>query len=102
MRQERVVHHTISFRRLVVVIAQQGHRDLFLLRPRLLREGIVAADSVNSGVQTRVSVQPRTHFTHLRRTRAGERHGKEEQQCVSLAEIVTQPDLFRSVPCLCR
>src|SRR5205807_8965836 len=78
--QEGVVHHAISFGDFVFVVAQKRHGDLLLLRPRLLRERIVAADPVNGSVQVAVSVQPSTNFTHLRRARARERHGKKKQQ----------------------
>ena len=74
LRQERVVHHAVILRDLVFVVAQQRHGDFFFLRPRFLRKRIVAADSVNGGVQIGVSVQARADLAHFRCAGARERH----------------------------
>src|SRR6266446_6332616 len=97
LRQERVVHHAIILRDLVFVVAQQRHGDLLLLCPRFLRKRIVAADSVNGGVQIRVSVQTSADFAHFSCARTRERHRKEKQQRVFLSEIVAEFDLLRPV-----
>src|SRR6266403_1590456 len=102
LRQKRVVHHAIFLRDFVFIVAQQRDRDLFLLRPRFLRKRVVSANSINNGVQTRISVQARTDLTHFRCARARERHRKEKQQCVSFPEILAKPDLFRPVSGFCR
>src|SRR6184192_3572204 len=97
LRQERVVHHAVLLRDFVFIVAQQRHRNLFLLRPCFLRKRIVAADSVNSGVQADVCIQARADFTHLLRARARERHRKEKQKRVLVSKIVAKPDLLRPV-----
>src|SRR4029453_5209998 len=102
LRQERVVHHAIFLCDLMVVVAQQRHRDLLFLRPCFLRKRIIAANSINSSVQTSITIQARTGLAHFRGARARERHRKEKQQGVSFPEILAQPDLFGPVGRFCR
>ena len=80
------------------VIAQQRHVDFFLLRPRFLRKRIVAADSVNSGVQIRCNRSSPLLTPHISVVQVPVNAiGKEKQKRVFLAEIVAQLDLLRSV-----
>ena len=66
-------------------------------RPGFLRERIVAADSVNRGVQLAVVRKLLAHVAHFRRASAGEGHREKQEERVGLAEIVAQLDLLRSV-----
>src|SRR5205814_10274242 len=73
---------------------EQRHGDFLFLCPRFLRERIIAADSINGGVQTCVSVQACADFAHFHCASPREGHGKGMQKCVFLSEIVAQFDLL--------
>src|SRR5207244_4626335 len=92
-----VVRPAMYLRAVVFIVIMQRYRNLFLLPPCFLRKRIVAAYSVNSGVQADVRIQARADFTHLLRTRARERHRKEKQKRVLVSKIVAKPDLLRPV-----
>ena len=74
-------------RDLVFVIAQKRHLDIFFLRPRFLRERIVAADSVNRRVQSRVGGQVDADAAHFRRARAGKRHREKASRVFRLPKF---------------
>src|SRR4029077_19435889 len=54
LRQKRVVGDAISPGDVVLIVAEERDRDLFLLGPRFLGERIIAANSINSRVETAV------------------------------------------------
>ena len=56
----------------LVEVAEQGEGDLFLGRPRFLREGAVNADAVDLGAQLFVRRDATGDVAHFRRADTGE------------------------------
>lgn len=97
LREEAIVRDTVRAGDLVLVIGEQGHRDLFLLGPRALRERVVAANAEHVGIETSISAQSLAHLAHFLRAHARERHREEQQDGVLPAEIAAELDLLRAL-----
>ncbi len=90
-------HDVVRLGHGLVQVAQELDRDVRLPGPGLLRERAVDADAVDRRVQAFVAGDATGDVAHFLRADAGEGEGEEEQDGGTLAEVIAELDVFKTL-----